>query len=84
MPVHSFAKDLQHSLFRYTFGGKLALAPIDKVALHNVLDIATGTQSQSLHNRCDIPALTARLGTGVWAIEFGTPTFPTFFIPPDL
>jgi hypothetical protein len=29
------------------FGGRLALAPIDKIPLHNVLDIATGTTLES-------------------------------------
>ena len=35
--------DLQNHLFHLTLEGKLFLAPIDRKALHNVLDIGTGT-----------------------------------------
>jgi hypothetical protein len=35
--------DLQHTMFTELFGNQLALAPIDTIPIHNVLDIATGT-----------------------------------------
>ncbi|KAF4637046.1 hypothetical protein G7Y89_g1041 [Cudoniella acicularis] len=35
--------DLQHHLFLLTLRGKLHLAPIENMQLHNVMDIATGT-----------------------------------------
>jgi len=35
--------DRQHTIFKLLFEGKLAFAPTDKIALHHVLDIATGT-----------------------------------------
>jgi hypothetical protein len=34
--------DYQHSIFLELFDNKLALAPIDSIPLHNVLDLATG------------------------------------------
>ena len=42
------AKDLQHAMFKQVFGG-LARAPIHDIPLHNVLDIATGKISTTLH-----------------------------------
>jgi SAM-dependent methyltransferase len=51
-------------------GNRLAVAPIDTIPLHNVLDIATGKP-----NRISDEQRTDRsTGTGVWAIEFGTPS----------
>ena len=35
--------DLQHHLFLLALKGRLYLAPIDNIPLHNVLDLATGT-----------------------------------------
>lgn len=37
-----------HEMFKQLFNGRLACAPIDKISLHNVLDIATGTDWYSL------------------------------------
>jgi hypothetical protein len=36
------ALDLQHAILKELLGNRLAIAPIDTIPLHNVLDIATG------------------------------------------
>jgi len=74
----NLAKDLQHAMFKQVFSG-LARAPIHNIPLHNVLDIATGKTSSD--SAWDI-ALTGRLGTGVWAIEFGT-LYPVHLLQRD-
>lgn len=53
--------DSQHAIFMLLFDGKLAFAPIDKIALHNVLDIATGAFPSSTYAD---PPLTAEQALG--------------------
>jgi len=41
--IANFASDLQHQMFDLTFKGKLQLAPIDGLSVHQALDVGTGT-----------------------------------------
>jgi hypothetical protein len=43
MQIEQDRLDLQHHLFLLTLRGKLHLAPIENMQLHNVMDIGTGT-----------------------------------------
>jgi hypothetical protein len=42
LEVLTATTDLQHAIFMTLLNGKLALAPLDTIPVHNVLDVATG------------------------------------------
>jgi hypothetical protein len=63
------AIDFHHAIHMEVYNGRLAMAPIDDMPLHNVLDIGTGVFR---HSRSRSPIYTPEnTGTGVWAVEFG-------------
>lgn len=68
--------DHQHAMFMQLTRNRLALAPIDQIPLHDVLDIVTGMTIMIGKTFDNANSSYLTLGTGIWAIEFGTAHFP--------